>query len=453
MPENTPPPDSDRNDIERDRAISVNNEIVPTVPWAGFPEADAIEKIGEASALPVHIEPSSSSSIQPRAAVAQRAEPFTMVSRDEAFSLANSVRVAEIRVWLERPREQRRLLFDDCREECPEVAIVRNSSAVPATLWVVGDIHADVLALANIIAHADRVAETEKTPASFLFLGDFVDRGRHDHETLLLLFKLATSRPERVCIIPGNHDIDLRWDESARRFRVSIEPAEYCEWLNGVTTNEPADREEVELAKLFVRFCQERPKAVILPDGALFAHGGFPHTDTLASLNRPQDLADPKCLSDFLWARLSESPKKRPNRGNRGHEFGWRDFAQFCQTMAEVVKVPVRRLVRGHDHYVERWRCHAEYAESPVLTLNAMSRCMEGEPAPSTRSHPYPVVARYVRNQLPEVFELPLSAAEVDRAFELDRESPAHSIEEFLAPNVDYTSPGNRGHIDSEGER
>ena len=40
--------------------------------------------------------------------------------------------------------------------------------------------------------------------------------------------------PEWVCIIPGNHDVDLRWDEKAGRFAVTIEPAEYCEHLNAV---------------------------------------------------------------------------------------------------------------------------------------------------------------------------------------------------------------------------
>jgi hypothetical protein len=432
MPDTPLLPETNPEDPERAPATAVDTETVTTA----LAEGGAVSSICETSPAP---QPAPGETAPPVSS--KVAEPFVMVSSEDAFARAKSVSVADVRAWLEKPREQRRMLFDEWQEECGDVAIVRNASAVPPLLWVVGDLHADVLALANIIAHADRVAQTEKTEAAYLFLGDFVDRGRHDHETLLLLFQLAMTRPGRVCVIPGNHDLDLAWDDSLQKFRVSIEPAEYCEWLNGLLVNEAADCEEVELARLFIRFCQERPKAVFLADGTLYSHGGFPHTDTHMALSRPEHLSDPRCLSDFLWARISESPRKRPNRGNRGHEFGWRDFAQFCQVMTDVVKLPVCRLIRGHDHYLERWRYHADYAEMPVLTLNAMGRLMEGETATANGHHPLPVMARHRRGQLPEVVVLPLVASEVDRAFELSRESPAHAIEEFLAPSVELAPP------------
>jgi hypothetical protein len=338
---------------------------------------------------------------------------FATVPWDQAVWDARAVTVARVREWLAQPASAKAFLFDNFRDECPEVAIVRDPTAVPKSLWVVGDLHADVLTLANIIAHADRVAEEEGEPPAFVFLGDFVDRGRQDHETLLRLFALILRDPARVCVIPGNHDIDLKCDD-AGRFRVSIEPAEYCARLNTlVADGDPAAREQVELAKLLIPFWKARPKAVILPDGTMFSHGGFPHTDLHASLASPADLADPRCLDDFLWARLSESPKKRPNRGNRGHEFGWKDFAQFCRVMGEVVGVPVARLVRGHDHVPARWLLPPEYREFPVLTINAMGRRMDAEVGP----HPFPVVARHVAGELPRLVRLPLDPAQVELAF------------------------------------
>ena len=180
---------------------------------------------------------------------------------------------------------------------------------------------------------------------------------------------------------------------------------------------DPAAAEQIELAKLLIPFWQSRPRAIFLPDGTLYAHGGFPHTDTHELLRSPADLARPACLSDFLWARIAERPKKRPNRGNRGHEFGWNDFADFCKLTTRLGIPPVRRLVRGHDHVAERWQFFPEYAAHPVLTINAMGRRMEGEPPPDHRPHPYPVVARHVPGRLPEVVELPLEAGEVNRAF------------------------------------
>jgi hypothetical protein len=361
---------------------------------------------------------------------------FATVTLDEALRQAGEVTMAYVREWLANPENANRFLFDGCRDECPEVAIVRDPAVVPKALWVVGDIHADVLTLANVIAHADREAAAEGVPASFLFLGDFVDRGRYDHETLLLLFRLLLRDPGRVCIIPGNHDVDLKWE--AGRFRVSIEPAEYCERLNAHLTRDPiAARDEIELAKLLIDFWQKRPKAVLLPDGTMFSHGGFPHTDLHAALRVPEDLGDKRCLDDFLWARLAESPKKRPNRGNRGHEFGWKDFAQFCRLMREVVKVDVSRLVRGHDHVPARWLLPPEYAEFPVLTINAMGRRMEGEPDPLDGPHPYPVLGRHVVGALPRLVRLPLDLAEVERALGKEHVRPTPAATQPAEPPFD----------------
>ncbi len=299
------------------------------------------------------------------------------------------------------------------------------------------DLHADLLTLANVLAYAEAHA-APGAPAHFLFLGDFVDRGTHDHETLLLLFRLLMAHPGRVCVLPGNHDTDLRFDEAAGRFRVTIEPAEYCEGLNAaLARGEPADRERVELARAFIRFCAARPKAVFLPDGTLFAHGGFPHTDVQKDLAGPADLCRPKCLDDFLWARIAESARvKRPNRGSRGHEFGWDTLAQFCKVAADKLGVPVKRLVRGHDHVTDRWMEYPEYADNgvPVLTLNAMGRLLDGEPPRRDGLvHPLPVVGRYAPGHLPEVVVLPLDPAEVDRAFSRGRPRPADPAPERTA--------------------
>ncbi len=347
------------------------------------------------------------------------AQPFSMLTLDQALARSRATTVADVCAWVDAPP---RLLFDDCRDDASrEVAVVRTETAVPAALWVIGDLHADVLTLANAVAYAESVAAPNEPP-HFLFLGDFVDRGIHDHETLLYLFGLMRANPERVCVVPGNHDIDLQFNENANRFRVTIEPAEYCEGLNAaLQRNDPNDRERVELARAFIRFCAGRPKAVFLPDGTLFTHGGFPHIDAQKDISTLADLCRPRCVDDFLWARIAESARvKRPNRGSRGHEFGWDTFAQFCKLAGERLDIPVRRLVRGHDHVPDRWQEYPEYADNfvPVLTINAMGRALDGEaPRRDGRPHPFPAIARCVPNNLPNVVLLPLDPAEVDRAF------------------------------------
>jgi hypothetical protein len=137
-------------------------------------------------------------------------------------------------------------------------------------------------------------------------------------------------------------------------------------------------------------------------------------------------LARPNCLNDFLWARIAETARKRPNRGNRGHEFGWETFAQFCKVSA-AMGLPVKRFVRGHDHVPARWQAYPDYAEHPVLTINAMGRRMDGEPDPAEGQHAFHVMARYTPNQLPVVVQLPLHPDEVNRAF--GRDVPKENVE------------------------
>jgi hypothetical protein len=248
---------------------------------------------------------------------------------------------------------------------------------------------------------------------------------------------LVLRNPSRVCIIPGNHDIDLQFDEKLNRFRVSIEPAEYCEQLNAlIRSNDPKGREQVELAKLLIPFWQSRPKAVILPDGTLLAHGGFPHTDMHTLLQTPADLARPNCLNDFLWARLAETARKRPNRGNRGHEFGWETFAQFCKASVQMGLPPIKRFIRGHDHVPKRWQTYPDYAENPVLTINAMSRRMDGEPDPVEGPHPFPIVVRYAANQLPAVVQLQLDPKQVDTAFGKDVQRESRELKYPESPST-----------------
>ncbi len=333
------------------------------------------------------------------------ADPFVEVSWVKAVEAARSFSVADAESVLTQ-----KLLFDDCRADGQMVVVVRKEEAVPKTLWFVGDLHADLLCLANAWDYIQARAETEKQKPHVVFLGDFVDRGKHDHETLLYLFRLLQENPGRIAVLPGNHDEDISYDESTGVFRSGVSPAEYVDWLNKQVAAAGADSsaaEAVRLGQAFVRFLRNRPRAIFLPDGTFLSHGGMPHTDRLEGFTTVADLSKPDYLQDFVWLRASaNSPRKRPNRSTRGCEFGYEDLARFCEKASQVLEIPVRRLIRGHDHVPERYQAYPRYTDCPLLTINAMCRRLEDEIFGP--QFPKGCVARHVPGSLPEIHQLPI---------------------------------------------
>ena len=265
-------------------------------------------------------------------------------------------------------------------------------------VWFVGDLHGDLLALEAALQHVDRSGGG--ADARLVFLGDLFDDGVHAAEVVLRIFELMLQGPMRVVVLAGNHDEALSFGEG--RFQSSVLPSDFTGWLNEQCgAGHPwAER----LGKLIIRFFQRAPRALFFPDGLLVAHAGIPHTDLHPELAESGNWNDPRVLTDFVWLRAHPRARKRiPNRTTRGSEFGREDFAAFCQLATRLGR-PVGRMLRGHDHVEERFAVFPAWAAHPALTINTLSHRL-----PREVFGPYervPVVARWVRGELPEVRRL-----------------------------------------------
>ncbi|KAL4204023.1 hypothetical protein AMTRI_Chr01g130110 [Amborella trichopoda] len=123
--------------------------------------------------------------------------------------------------------------------------------------------------------------------ANYLFLGDYVDRGKHSIETICLLLAYKIKFPENFFLLRGNHEcasinrIYGFYDECKRRFNVRL-------W------------------KIFTDCFNCLPVAALIDEKILCMHGGLSpdmnSLDQVRNIARPVDVPDQGLLCDLLWA-------------------------------------------------------------------------------------------------------------------------------------------------------
>lgn len=291
------------------------------------------------------------------------------------------------------------LLFDADRESDADFVILVDALDAATPLWIVGDLHGDLLALESALAHINAHATAGGLAAPrIIFLGDFIDDAGWGLELLLRVFELVVDAPDRICVLAGNHDEALSYEGG--HFAASVSPSDFADFLNHSLAHEWIER----AGKLAVRMTARAPRALFLPHGLLVSHGGFPLSDLHPALLASGNWNDPACLADFTWARLHpKARRKMPNRFSRGSQFGYEDFADFC-TLATRMGRPVTHMVRGHDHPDERYAIYPAYRSHPVLTTVALSRRLHREPfGPYERA---PTLALVHMSALPQVYQL-----------------------------------------------
>ncbi|KAI1305574.1 hypothetical protein EDD11_004909 [Mortierella claussenii] len=156
-----------------------------------------------------------------------------------------------------------------------------------APVKIVGDIHGqytDMLRMFEMCGFPPS--------ANFLFLGDYVDRGKQSLETILLLFCYKIKYPENFFLLRGNHEcanvtkVYGFYDECKRRASIKM-------W------------------KAFVDVFNCLPLAAIVANKIFCVHGGLSPSlgtmDDIRILQRPTDVPDYGLLNDLLWSDPSDT--------------------------------------------------------------------------------------------------------------------------------------------------
>lgn len=152
---------------------------------------------------------------------------------------------------------------------------------------IVGDVHgqyADLLRMFEMCGFPPA--------ANYLFLGDYVDRGKQSLETILLLLCYKIKYPENFFLLRGNHEcanvtrVYGFYDECKRRTNIKI-------W------------------KTFIDVFNTLPIASIVASKIFCVHGGLSPSlksmDDIRRIQRPTDVPDYGLLNDLVWSDPSDT--------------------------------------------------------------------------------------------------------------------------------------------------
>ncbi|KAJ0265609.1 Serine/threonine-protein phosphatase PP1 isozyme 3 [Hirschfeldia incana] len=123
--------------------------------------------------------------------------------------------------------------------------------------------------------------------ANYLFLGDYVDRGKQSVETICLLLAYKIKYKENFFLLRGNHE---------------------CASINRIYGfyDECKKRYSVKMWKVFTDCFNCLPVAALIDEKILCMHGGLSpelkHLDEIRNIARPVDIPDHGLLCDLLWS-------------------------------------------------------------------------------------------------------------------------------------------------------
>ncbi|CAK7331414.1 unnamed protein product [Dovyalis caffra] len=200
----------------------------------------------------------------------------------------------------------------------------------------IGDIHGQYSDLLRLFEYGGFPPS-----ANYLFLGDYVDRGKQSLETICLLLAYKIKYPENFFLLRGNHEsasinrIYGFYDECKRRFNVKV-------W------------------KTFTDCFNCLPVAALIDDKILCMHGGLSpdltNLDQIRNLPRPTDVPDSGLLCDLLWSDPDKDIKGW-GMNDRGvsYTFGPDKVAEFLMKNDMDLVCRAHQVVEdGYEFFAER---------------------------------------------------------------------------------------------------
>jgi len=205
-----------------------------------------------------------------------------------------------------------------------------------APIQIVGDIHGQYHDLLRLFEHCGFPPD-----ANYLFLGDYVDRGKNGLECMCLLLAYKIKYPENFFLLRGNHEcasinrIYGFYDECKRRYNIKM-------W------------------KKFQEVFNVLPFAAVVDEKIFCIHAGLSpdlnHPDQIKRIMRPTDVPDAGLLCDLLWSD-PEADISGWAENDRGvsYTFGADVVSKFLQKHDYDLVVRAHQVVEdGYEFFADR---------------------------------------------------------------------------------------------------
>jgi diadenosine tetraphosphatase ApaH/serine/threonine PP2A family protein phosphatase len=214
---------------------------------------------------------------------------------------------------------------------------------VSGDVVIVGDLHGNLQDLLRIL-------RSQTLSATYLFLGDYIDRGEFSLEVILFLLTLTCKHPDRFFLLRGNHE--CRSIASNYGFRDNV-LAMYSE----------------ALFDHFMEVFDWMPIAAVVNGSVFCVHGGIvpglQSVNQIVQVERPINLEVPDLTRSMLWADPdTQHPHFSEGRRGRTFEFGPVALKTF------LTNNRLRVLVRAHQCVKDGIKF---YDSMPVITVFSSS--------------------------------------------------------------------------------
>jgi len=215
-------------------------------------------------------------------------------------------------------------------------------------LVIIGDTHCDYNSLAALFEKLSLSAYDYFDNATFVFLGDYLDRGGILFEYLMLLVGFKKLLGDRCIFMKGNHEL-IEYNETAGKLESLVRPAETSSTLNTYCGSDK------EFLSKFADYFSNLPYYILLKTSRgtdLLVHGGIPRDaimdkctishDTGEMLVEGDDRIREMALDNMIWADPRSERFKLQGGGSR-FEFGYEQFEHF------VTANKIDRIFRSHE--------------------------------------------------------------------------------------------------------